>query len=105
MVFDMFYKLNGHLAGINAAQIAIKSGVINSSEVTDVVIRLSAADIKLAVCRHAEFLASAGFDPRIAASQFVFTRAAHAFHDFSRAGVEHQAAGQNHAGGFFRAIG
>ncbi len=70
----------------------------------DVVIRLAAANIESTVSRHAELLTRAALDPRLRARELVFTRASHAFHDLGSARVKHQAAGQNHASGFFRTI-
>jgi hypothetical protein len=78
---------------------------LGSAEVAYVVVGLSHANLELGVARDAEFLACAGPDPVAAAVEFVFAKAAHAFHDFRRAGVEGQAGGQDYAHRQLGAIG
>ena len=60
---------------------------------------------KFCVTGHAEFFTRAGFNPRVAASQFVLTATCYAFHDLGCASVEGEGAWQNHADRFFSAVG
>lgn len=59
----------------------------------DVVVSARYLDIELGVARDAEFFAGFGYDPRIAASQLVFTAACNALHDFGCAGAKSKRAG------------
>lgn len=72
---------------------------------TNIVIRLGDTNIKLGVAGNAEAVTWLGALPDRAAGESVLTRARHAFHGFRGAGVEAQSGGQDHANGFFRAIG
>ena len=80
-------------------------GAFGSTEVADVVVGLRHADLEFGVAGDAEFLALAGPDPVAAAVELVFAKAAYAFHDFRRAGVEGQAGRQDHAHRQLGAVG
>ena len=62
----------------------------------DVVISLGDANFKTGIAGNIEFLARFGAQPIIAALEFVFTRSAHAFHDFWHTGVEGEGRGEDH---------
>ena len=75
-----------------------------STEVTDVVVSLGDSNVKTGIARDAELLAGLGADPVVAVLEFVFTRAAHALHDFGGARIESEGRGEHYTDRFFGAI-